>query len=128
MASKATNPPLSKRFTKSQIVLAIGRNKGIKTAICKDLDCTIHQLNMYLRIHSELIPLLKEAKQELVALAEEAILDNLTSKNEGTRQKAAEFVLRSIGREQGWQENPSVEVKIQSDSDIQVQIASIFGL
>ena len=99
MGNKAKNPPLSKRFTKSQIVLSIGRNKGIKTAICKELDCTIHQLNLYLRIHSELIPLLKEAKQELVALAEEAILDNLTSKNEGTRQKAAEFVLRSIGRE-----------------------------
>ena len=125
MASKATNPPLSKRFTKSQIVLSIGRNKGIKTAICKELDCTIHQLNMYLRIHSELIPLLKEAKQELVSLAEEAILDNLTSKNEGTRQKAAEFVLKTLGKEE-YTEQPSTQINVISDKE--VEIKNIFGI
>ena len=125
MASKATNPPLSKRFTKSQIVLAIGRNKGIKTAICKDLDCTIYQLNLYLRIHSELLPLLKEAKQELVALAEEAILDNLTSKNEGTRQKAAEFVLKTLGKEE-YTEQPSTQINVISDKE--VEIKNIFGI
>ena len=80
---------------------------------------------MYLRIHSELIPLLKEAKQELVALAEEAILDNLTSKNEGTRQKAAEFVLKTLGKEE-YTEQPSTQINVISDKE--VEIKNIFGI
>lgn len=33
---------LSKRYKKDEIVLAIGRNKGIKTAIARELDCSIY--------------------------------------------------------------------------------------
>lgn len=68
---------LHERYTKNDIVLAIGRNKGIKTAIARELDCTIYQLNHYLNIHSELKPLLKDAKKEIIGLAEEVMLQNL---------------------------------------------------
>ena len=32
---------LSKRYKKDDIVLAIGRNKGIKSAIARELDCSV---------------------------------------------------------------------------------------
>ena len=72
---------LSKRYKKDEIVLAIGRNKGIKSAVCRELDCSIYELNHYLNIHSELKPLFAEAKKEIVSLAEETMLANLKSDN-----------------------------------------------
>ena len=53
---------LSKRYKKDDIILAIGRNKGVKTAIARELDCSIYELNHYLNIHSELKPLINDAK------------------------------------------------------------------
>ena len=72
---------LSKRYSKNDIILAIGRNKGVKTAICRDLDCTIYQLNNWLNVHSECKKLITDAKKELVSLAEETLLANLKSDN-----------------------------------------------
>ena len=91
---------LSKRYSKNDIILAIGRNKGVKTAICRDLDCTIHQLTNYLNIHSELKPLIAEAKKEIVSLAEETVLANLHSTNPQIAQRAAEFILKTLGKEE----------------------------
>lgn len=118
--------PLYKRYSKNQIVLAIGRNKGIKSAVCRELDCSIYQLNHYLNIHSELRPLIKEAKQELVALAEEKLMLNLNSDNERIRQRVAEFILNHIGKDEGWDSSPNVQVNIASDDEIKLQINQLF--
>lgn len=120
--------PLNKRYSKNQIVLAIGRNKGIKSAVCRELDCSIYQLNHYLTIHSELRPLIKEAKQELVALAEEKLMLNLNSDNELTRQRAAEFVLNHLGKEE-WADSPQIQIAQQINiADKEAAIKNIFGI
>lgn len=116
---------LSKRYKKDEIVLAIGRNKGIKTAICRELDCSIYQLNNYLNIHSELKPLIKEAKQEIVSLAEEKLLQNLESEDELIRQRALEFVLKTLGRET-YTTEPTTQINVVSDKE--VEIKNIFGI
>ena len=118
---------LSKRYSKNDIILAIGRNKGVKTAICRDLDCTIHQLTNYLNIHSELKPLIAEAKKEIVSLAEETLLANLKSDNPQVSQRAAEFILKTLGRET-YAVDPAAQITVKSDGDTQIQIQQIFGL
>ena len=112
---------LSKRYSKNDIILAIGRNKGVKTAICRDLDCTIHQLTNYLNIHSELKPLIAEAKKEIVSLAEETVLANLHSPNPQIAQRAAEFILKTLGKEE-YSSEPNVQVNVLSDGDAKIQI------
>lgn len=118
---------LSKRYSKNDIILAIGRNKGVKTAICRDLDCTIHQLTNYLNIHSELKPLIAEAKKEIVSLAEETVLANLHSPNPQIAQRAAEFILKTLGKEE-YSSEPNVQVNVLSDGDAKIQIQQIFGI
>ena len=110
---------LSKRYSKNAIILAIGRNKGVKTAICRDLDCTIHQLTNYLNIHSELKPLIAEAKKEIVSLAEETVLANLHSPNPQIAQRAAEFILKTLGRET-YAVDPTTQINVKSDGDTQI--------
>ena len=116
---------LSKRYSKNDIILAIGRNKGVKTAICRDLDCTIHQLTNYLNIHSELKPLIAEAKKEIVSLAEETVLANLHSPNPQISQRAAEFILKTLGREE-YAAEPSTQINVVSDKEIEIK--NIFGI
>ena len=116
---------LSKRYKKDDIILAIGRNKGVKTAIARELDCSIYELNHYLNIHSELKPLINEAKQEIVALAEEKLLQNLESEDEGIRQRAVEFILKTLGKET-YTTEPTTQINVVSDKE--VEIKNIFGI
>ena len=118
---------LSKRYKKDEIVLAIGRNKGIKSAIARELDCSIYELNHYLNIHSELKPLINDAKQEIVALAEEKLLQNLESEDEGIRQRAVEFVLKTLGKDE-YSADPTTQITVKSDGDAKIQIQQLFGL
>ena len=122
---QTTKLPLAKRYKKDQIVLAIGRNKGIKSAVCRELDCTIAQLNHYVNIHSELKPMFSEAKKEIVSLAEEKLLQNLNSEDESIRQRAIEFILKTLGKSE-YSMDAQVQVNVQSESDINVQIQQLF--
>ena len=123
--TKPETKPLAKRYKKDQIVLAIGRNKGIKSAVCRELDCTMAQLNHYVNIHSELKPMFTEAKKEIVSLAEEKLLQNLNSEDESIRQRAIEFILKTLGKSE-YSTDAQVQVNVQSDSDINVQIEQLF--
>ena len=120
-----TKLPLSKRYKKDEIVLAIGRNKGLKSAVCRELDCSIYELNHYLNIHSELKPLIKDAKQEIVALAEERLLQNLNSADESIRQRAVEFILKTLGKAE-YSTEPSTQINVVSDKEIEIK--NIFGI
>lgn len=114
-----TKEKLSKRYSKNDIILAIGRNKGVKTAICRDLDCSVYQLNAWLNVHSECKKLMTEAKQELVSLAEETVAANLNSPNPMIAQRAAEFILKTLGRET-YSTEPATQINIKSDGDTQI--------
>ena len=122
-----TKLPLAKRYKKDEVVLAIGRNKGLKSAVCRELDCTMAQLNHYVNIHSELKPLMAEAKREIVSLAEETVLANLHSPNPQIAQRAAEFILKTLGKEE-YSSEPNVQVNVLSDGDAKIQIQQIFGI
>ena len=125
MSEEKKKEKLSKRYKKDDIVLAIGRNKGIKSAIARELDCSIYELNHYLNIHSELKPLINDAKQEIVALAEEKLLQNLESEDEGIRQRAVEFILKTLGKET-YTTEPTTQINVVSDKE--VEIKNIFGI
>ena len=116
---------LSKRYKKDEIVLAIGRNKGIKTAVCRELDCSIYELNHYLNIHSELKPIFAEAKREIVSLAEEKLLQNLNSEDESIRQRAIEFILKTLGKDI-YSTDPTTQINVVSDKEIEIK--NIFGI
>ena len=122
-----TKLPLAKRYKKDEIVLAIGRNKGLKSAVCRELDCTMAQLNHYVNIHSELKPLIAEAKREIVSLAEETVVANLHSPNPQIAQRAAEFILKTLGKAE-YSSEPNVQVNVLSDGDAKIQIQQLFGI
>lgn len=120
-----TKEKLSKRYKKDQIVLAIGRNNGVKSAICRELDCSIYQLNNWLNVHSECKKLITDAKKELVSLAEETLLANLKSDNPQVAQRAAEFILKTLGKDE-YSTDPATQINVVSDKEIEIK--NIFGI
>ena len=80
-----------------------------------------------MNIHSELKPLIAEAKKEIVSLAEETVLANLHSPNPQIAQRAAEFILKTLGKEE-YSSEPNVQVNVLSDGDAKIQIQQIFGI
>ena len=117
---------LTKRHSKDEIILAIGQCRGVYKDICATLDCTRGELQHYLNIHSEIKPLLQDAREDIVDEAEKVLYEKLHSDNEQVAQRAAEFILKSLGKKRGYTDQPQVEVNVKSDGDIQIQIAQLF--
>ena len=125
---KAVLPPVCKRFTKEEVERIIDENYGILTHVCSLLDCTPKQFynavdKWDLRDH------LKEAKNQLVGVAEQAILDCLHSDNENIKLKSAEITLKSLGKDT-WSQAPQVQIQqnIVSDEQKKIEIKNIFGI
>ena len=125
---KAVMPPVCKRFTKEEVEHIIDENYGILTLVCGLLDCTPKQFynavdKLGLRDH------LKEAKNQLVGVAEQAILDCLHSDNENIKLKSAEITLKSLGKDT-WSQAPQVQIQqnIVSDEEKKIEIKNIFGI
>ena len=119
---------LSKRYKKDDIILAIGQCRGVYKDICATLDCTRGELQHYINIHSEIKPLLQDAREDIIDEAEKVLLEKLHSDNDQVAQRAAEFILKSLGKKRGYADQPQVEVNVKSDGDTQVQIQQLFGL
>lgn len=125
---KAVLPSLEKRYTKEEVEKVIEDNYGIVTIICNLLDCTAKQFynavdKFGLRDH------LKESKNNLVSVAEKAILDCLRSENENIKLKSAEITLKSLGKDT-WSQNPQVQItqNVVSDEEKKIEIKNIFGI
>lgn len=78
-------------------------------------------------MHSECKKLITDAKKELVSLAEETLLANLKSDNPQVAQRAAEFILKTLGKEE-YSSEPNVQVNVLSDVDAKIQIQQLFGI
>ena len=121
-------PAVYKRYTKEEIEKVIEDNYGIVTIICDLLDCTAKQLYKAVDKYG-LRDELKEAKNNLVSVAEKAILDCLRSENENIKLKSAEITLKSLGKDT-WSQNPQVQIQqnIVSDEEKKIEIKNIFGI
>ena len=124
----AVLPALDKRYTKEEVECIIEENYGILTIICGLLDCTPKQL--YKAIDKwNLRDALKDAKNNLVGIAEKAILDCLRSENENIKLKSAEITLKSLGKDT-WSQTPQVQItqNVVSDEEKKIEIKNIFGI
>ena len=125
---KAVLPSLEKRYTKEEVEKVIEENYGILTIICDLLDCTAKQF--YNAVDKwELRDSLKDAKNNLVSVAEKAILDCLRSENENIKLKSAEITLKSLGKDT-WSQSPQVQItqNVVSDEEKKIEIKNIFGI
>ena len=132
MKTNKTLPAIKKRYSYDEVVDVIQKSEGVRTTICKMLDCSQTQLRNYLEEHQELKQVMLDAREQILDLAESVIKQNLTqTENPELRQKAAEFTLKTIGRHRGWAigDYPAMQVNVsKTGDDIKVQLNTLFGM
>ena len=132
MKTNKTLPAIKKRYSYDEVVDVIQKSEGVRTTICKLLDCSQTQLRNYLEEHQELKQVMLDAREQILDLAESVIRENLTqTENPELRQKAAEFTLKTIGRHRGWAigDYPAMQVNVsKTGDDIRVQLNTLFGM
>ena len=132
MKTNKTLPAIKKRYSYDEVVDVIQKSEGVRTTICKLLDCSQTQLRNYLEEHQELKQVMLDAREQILDLAESVIRENLTqTENPELRQKAAEFTLKTIGRHRGWAigDYPAMQVNVtKTGDDIKVQLNTLFGM
>ena len=124
---KQVMPPVYDRFTKEELEEIITDNYGIVTIICGLVDCTYKQLYNALDYYN-LRGKLMEAKQAMVGLAEETIIQCLNSDRETTKLKAAEITLKSLGQNFGWSGDKTIINQQINVGDKETEVRNIFGV
>ena len=124
---KPVLPPVYERFTKEELQNIIEENYGVVTVLCNILDCTYSQFYKAIE-HYKLRDCLAESKTRLVSLAENAILQCLTSQNENIKLKASELTLKSLGKTEGWNFDTTQINQQINISDKDTDIKTIFGI
>ena len=115
---------LKQRYTKKQIEEAIVKCDGRLAAVVRALDCSYRQLNVWLEHHRDHAELARKLRFALVDEAEDQIWQALHSSDPVVRQKTAEFILKTLGRERGWGEAcQAVSVNVGGEG---VDVKSIF--
>ena len=132
MKTNKTLPAIKKRYSYDEVVDVIQKSEGVRTTICKLLDCSQTQLRNYLEEHPELKQVMLDAREQILDLAESVIRENLTqTENPELRQRCAEFTLKTIGRHRGWAigDYPAMQVNVsKTGDDIRVQLNTLFGM
>ena len=123
----AVMPPVYDRFSKEELEEIIVKNYGIVTVICSLCDCTYKQLYGAIDKY-ELRDVLMESKQQLVSIAEKAVLDCLHSESEKIKLDAAKHTLNSLGKSQGWANDQTVINQQINVGDKEAEIKNIFGV
>ena len=78
MKTNKTLPAIKKRYCYDEVVDVIQKSEGVRTTICKVLDCSQTQLRNYLEEHPELKQVMLDAREQILDLAESVIRENLT--------------------------------------------------
>ena len=117
---------LLQRYTEEQIIEALSKSGGQLFRAAKLLDCKPHELQLLLPVHSRLGKFWTQCRADAVAEAECTMNSLLSSSDEGTRFKAAKFILQSLGGRE-WN-SASQGVEITQDQEGNLNIRAIFGL
>lgn len=117
--------PLSKRFAKGEIRDAVWNCHGNLSLVAKALACTRRELMSYFERQPDLLAESRRAREAVVDKAEEVMHGLLLSESEAIREKSAEFILKTIGRDRGYDTSSAQQITV---SDGKVDIRQIFGI
>lgn len=120
-------PSLKERYTKAQVKEAIERCNGRWAAICAALNCSYSQLRVWMTNHHDHAQLADELRESLVAEAEEQVWNLLHSGDQNMRADIAKFILKTLGKSKGWNEQTSMLQQISTNGK-DIEIKSIFGI
>ena len=106
----STVPTLIDGRPESEIIDAIAKGLGIKTAIAKRLGCARHTLNRWIKDHPSIAAAFSEAEDILLDTAEHKLVEQVLSGD----IKAIKYLLDTKGKSRGYGQPKRLEIKAAS--------------
>ena len=102
------------RWTKTQLKLCAERSNGTYVSLSKQLGCkSVLTAKRWIEKHDDVHEIFIEKKSQLLDVAENTLHDCLHSHNDSVRLKAAEFILKTVGRDlYGEKANEDTQAKL----------------
>jgi hypothetical protein len=98
--------PRKRRYSKKQILQALEDANGLVTAAARRLGCTRRCIVNYFKRYPDLKVALSDIRDSYVDLAEGSLLEQIKDRNTA----ATIFLLRCLGKDRGWVEDPKVQL------------------
>lgn len=96
------------KFTKEQVEQALKESHGVKAAAAANLGCSRQTVDNYLAKWPELNETLDAARSGLIGKAVSALYTDIENAQNDGHQRAYMFVLRTLGRDEGFSERTEV--------------------
>lgn len=119
-------PSIKQKFTEKQVLAAINRCQGLTAPLMRALDCTYSQLVVYLQNHPKCKEAAERAREEIVATAEEKLLNLTRSDDQRIVLDACKFILSRLDAKRYGQQVATQTVVQNGDQKVSIQ--SIFGI
>lgn len=120
------------KITKIQLYTALLKRDGDILKVLKDLDVENYiDLIKAIKADDTLMEVQSIYRDKLIKHAETVVYNSLSDDNPKIRLAAATFILRTIGKSQGWSESPMVQINnanTMTPEEAKAQILNIFGL
>jgi hypothetical protein len=94
--------------TKESVLAAINKSRGIKASVASALGCSRQTVDNYLKRWPELKEALDAERSALVAISVSALAADVQNSESRGHQAAYMFVLRTLGKEDGFIERAEV--------------------
>ena len=95
----------NERYTTKEVIKAIQKTFGIKTAIAEALGCTRQTVDNYIKRHPTVADAYWAERERLVDMAEAKFAESI----KGGEWAAISFCLRTLGKERGFVERRQIE-------------------
>lgn len=102
------------KWTKAQLMTAAENSNGTYLSLSKQLGCkSVLTAKDWIHKYPDVLDVFNQKKRQLLDVAENTLFDCLNSKVDAVRLKAAEFVLKTVGRDTyGEQINQDAQAKL----------------
>ena len=88
------------KWTKKQLMTAAERSNGTYVHLAKQLGCkSVLTAKVWIEKHEDVHDVFMQKKRQLLDVAENTLYDCLHSDKDSVRLKAAEFILKTVGRD-----------------------------
>lgn len=88
------------KWSKEQLKIAAENSNGTYISLARQLGCkSVLTAKAWIEKYPDVYDVFMQKKRQLIDVAEDTLFDCLNSQNDAVRLKAAEFVLKTVGRD-----------------------------
>lgn len=122
-----SKPSIKQKFTEKEVLAAIDRCQGLTSPLMRALDCTYNQLLVYFENHPKCKQAADKAREEVVANAEEKLMQLTNSNDQRVVLDAVKFILSRLDSKRYGQQTLSQQTIVQNGEQ-KMTIQQIFGI